>query len=55
MFVATCSEKFPSLRPVLLKEIKNEEFIFFTNYESKKSKDLFLNNNVAACFYWEPL
>ena len=55
MFVSTCGDKFPSIRPVLLKEIKNKNFIFFTNYESKKSCELLLNNNIAACFYWEPL
>ena len=37
MFIATCGDRFPSLRPVLLKEIKNNEFLFFTNYDSKKS------------------
>lgn len=37
MFIATSSNDLISLRPVLLKEIKNNEFIFYTNYLSKKS------------------
>ena len=37
MFISTCSDNLPSLRPVLLKEIKDDTFVFFTNYESKKS------------------
>ena len=37
MFVATSKDDIVSMRPVLLKEIKNNEFIFYTNYLSKKS------------------
>jgi pyridoxine/pyridoxamine 5'-phosphate oxidase len=55
MFISTCGENQPSIRPVLLKEVKENNFIFFTNYESKKSQDMDKNNKVAACFYWEPL
>ncbi len=55
MFISTCGENQPSIRPVLLKEVKDNNFIFFTNYESKKSQDMDRNNKVAACFYWEPL
>jgi len=36
MFVSTCADNLPTLRPVLLKEIKDESFIFFTNYQSIK-------------------
>ena len=40
MFISTCADNKPSLRPVLLKEIKNDSFIFFTNYNSHKGKQL---------------
>lgn len=45
----------PSSRVVLLKEITNDGFIFFTNYESRKSKELNENPNAALLFYWKEL
>jgi len=42
----------PSARIVLLKEITEEGFIFYTNYESKKARDMAANNNVAVVFNW---
>ena len=41
-----------SNRIVLLKSIKNSTFIFYTNLNSKKAKDLKKNNFVAAVFWW---
>ena len=45
----------PSSRIVLLKQIKNEGFVFFTNYESKKGRQIDENNQVALNFVWHEL
>ena len=45
----------PSSRVVLLKEIKDNSLIFFTNYKSKKGKEIDENPNICASFYWAPL
>tara|TARA_B100000287_G_C20582104_1_gene760776 strand:- start:402 stop:1037 length:636 start_codon:yes stop_codon:yes gene_type:complete len=45
----------PSSRVILLKEINSNGFIFFTNYNSNKSKDIKHNNNVSLNFYWPDL
>ncbi len=42
----------PSLRTVLLKYYDETGFVFFTNYESKKSKQIAQNKNVALLFNW---
>lgn len=44
---------FPKSRVVLLKKIKDQGFVFFTNYESEKGTAL--QNNPKACisFFWE--
>jgi len=39
-------------RYVNLKYIKNEEFIFFTNYNSPKASAFRTNNQIAAIFFW---
>eukprot|EP01080_Neovahlkampfia_damariscottae_P004314 gene4314-7670_t len=56
MTIATCTKDgFPSARQVLLKYVKPEGFIFFTNYESRKSKEIQENPNVALVFYWREI
>ena len=45
----------PSVRMVLLKEIEKDGFIFFTNYHSRKGRQLSENKQAALLFYWEPL
>ncbi len=53
MSLATVSkEGKPSLRTVLLKDCDESGFVFFTNYESPKSRDIKGNANVAALFLW---
>ena len=42
-------------RIVLLKELENELFVFYTNYESKKGKHLSENPYAAITFFWPPL
>jgi len=43
----------PSSRIVLLKEYSNDGFTFFTNYESRKGKDLANNSFASLLFYWQ--
>lgn len=45
----------PSSRVVLLKELRADGLVFFTNYESKKGKQLIQNNKVAINFCWHEL
>ncbi|KAG8834644.1 hypothetical protein FRC17_007946 [Serendipita sp. 399] len=45
----------PSNRMVLLKEVDTKGFIFFTNYASRKSKELLANPHAALCFYWREI
>lgn len=44
-----------SARTVLLKYFDHRGFIFFTNYESQKAKDLSENPHAAITFYWPSL
>ncbi len=45
----------PSCRIVLLKGIENRKFVFYTNYQSAKGKDLELNPACALTFFWPEL
>lgn len=45
----------PSARVVLLKDFNNHGFVFFTNYESKKSKQLLQNPYAALVLFWPEL
>ena len=45
----------PSSRIVLLRGVSIEGFTFYTNYESKKGKDLSKNNFAALNFFWPEL
>jgi pyridoxamine 5'-phosphate oxidase len=45
----------PSVRMVLLKSWGADGFVFFTNYDGRKSHDLEENPEAALLFYWEPL
>ena len=42
----------PSSRTVLLKYFDENGFVFYTNYESKKSVQIEANPNVALLFFW---
>ncbi len=55
MTVATCGDdNQPDCRIVLLKGI-DEGLIFYTNYNSKKGRDLAENTNAACQFFWPQL
>lgn len=45
----------PSARIVLLKELRDDGFIFFTNYESRKAQQLQQNNACSLNFNWNEL
>ena len=56
MTVATSNaEGQPSIRIVLLKYLRDDCLYFFTNYRSRKGKDLAINNRIAAHFFWPEL
>lgn len=42
----------PSLRVMLLKSVDYDGFTFYTNYKSRKAKDLEANPFAALCFLW---
>jgi pyridoxamine 5'-phosphate oxidase len=42
----------PSARIVLLKELDNNGFVFYTNYQSRKAQELDMNPNAALVFLW---
>lgn len=45
----------PSARILLLKGFDENGFVFYTNYESKKGKDLLENPQAAMVFFWPEL
>ena len=45
----------PSSRIVLLKAFSEEGFVFYTNYHSRKGKEISENNSVALLFFWDKL
>lgn len=45
----------PSVRIVLLKGVDARGFVFYTNCESRKGRELLGNANAAMCFHWQPL
>ena len=56
MALATCTrDAIPSVRMVLLKEINQEGLSFFTNYDSRKGRELEANPQAAAVFFWPEL
>ena len=56
MSLATASvDGKPSVRIVLLKSFDSNGFVFFTNYESEKGKQLEGNPYAALAFYWVEL
>ena len=46
---------FPSSRMVLLKGHDESGFTFYTNFESRKGKNILENPNVAILFHWKTL
>jgi len=49
------SDNEPSVRMVLLKEVAEKGFVFYTNLNSPKSNDLKKNPKAEMCFHWKSL
>ena len=45
----------PSARVVLLRGFDERGFVFFTNYDSRKGRELAGNPRAALCFFWPQL
>jgi pyridoxamine 5'-phosphate oxidase len=45
----------PSARMVLLKQVDEDGFVFYTNYRSRKASELDANPVAALIFYWQKL
>ena len=46
------SSAHPTVRVVLLKQVDERGFVFYTNFDSRKARHLDENPNAALCFYW---
>ena len=56
MALATASAQgHPSVRMVLLKGFDERGFVFYTNTESRKARELAANPHAALCLFWQPL
>lgn len=45
----------PAARVVLLKAVEDGGFVFYTNYDSRKGRELAANSDAALTFHWAPL
>lgn len=45
----------PSSRIVYLRDIINDKFIFYTNFNSRKGTDISSNNHISGQFFWKEL
>ncbi|HEY0830075.1 MAG TPA: pyridoxamine 5'-phosphate oxidase [Candidatus Dormibacteraeota bacterium] len=52
MTLATAGEEGPSARMVLFNGLRNGAFRFYTNYDSRKGRDLSHDRRAALVFYW---
>lgn len=55
MTLSTVAEGRPASRVVLLKDFDARGFVFYTNYESNKGKEMAANPMVALTFWWAEL
>lgn len=56
MSLATAdAEGRPSVRMVLLKDVDDRGFTFYTNMDSRKGEQLAANPHAALCFHWKSL
>jgi len=55
MVLSTEVDDQPTSRTVLLKDLTDQGFTFFSNYDSRKAKQITKNNNVCLLFPWYPM
>jgi pyridoxine/pyridoxamine 5'-phosphate oxidase len=55
MCLSTCSNNIPTARMVLMKGYDDRGFVWYTNYNSRKSADIAANPHAAATFWWGDL
>ncbi len=55
MVLSTVKDQKPSSRIVLLKDIEEQKFVFFTNYLSRKGQELAANHYASLLFFWPEL
>lgn len=56
MVLATASaDRKPSARIVLLRNFNESGFVFFTNYGSRKARDIEANSSASLLFFWPEL
>ncbi len=54
--VATVDEDgLPNVRMVLLKDFDPQGFVFYTNFESQKGREILSGKKAAMCFHWKSL
>ena len=46
---------YPSVRMVLLKDYNDDGFVFYTNFNSDKSKAIKKDPKISMCFHWKSL
>ncbi|WP_108484293.1 pyridoxamine 5'-phosphate oxidase [Oceaniglobus ichthyenteri] len=49
------SDGMPNVRVVLLKEIEDDAFVFYTNYEGKKGQELIASGKAAFVLHWKSI
>lgn len=49
------AEGLPNVRIVLLKEIEEDGFVFYTNYDSAKGREMTANGTAAFVMHWKSL
>lgn len=45
----------PSVRMLLLKGVDEGGFVFYTNFGSRKARELLADPRCALCFHWQPM
>ena len=55
MVLSTTVNDQPTSRTVLLKDLTDTGFTFFSNYESRKAEQIAKNNHVSLVFPWYPM
>jgi len=46
---------YPSVRVVLIKDYNDDGFVFYTNFNSSKSKAIMEDSKISMCFHWKSL